>query len=237
MFHQGPISMKSRRDRILDVAISLAEEGGFDNVRQRDVAEQAGVALGTLYKAFRTKEDLLSAALARETRLLELRMQERPAKGNTPVERVSAFFHLATSGMCRKPHYARAVLRAVASGEPEAAKNVVSYQGRMNRMILAALRGGCALTEADLGREPPSQAEATLALLLQQLWFAGLVAWSAGMLKQKEVIDQMQSAAEILMRGLDGWEHRPAEATPEPARRRAPSRPGAKKKRAVRKAE
>ena len=31
--------MKERRDRILDVAINLAEEGGFDNVRQRDVAE------------------------------------------------------------------------------------------------------------------------------------------------------------------------------------------------------
>src|SRR5262249_4056874 len=39
---------KARRNKILDVASDLAEEGGFDNVRQRDVAEQAGVALGTL---------------------------------------------------------------------------------------------------------------------------------------------------------------------------------------------
>ena len=57
---------QDRKDRILDVAIRLAEEGGFDNVRQRDVAAQAGVALGTLYNNFKGKEDLLSAALERE---------------------------------------------------------------------------------------------------------------------------------------------------------------------------
>ncbi len=58
--------MKARRDRILDVAVALAEEGGFENVRQRDVASRAGVALGTLYKSFRSKEDILSAALDRD---------------------------------------------------------------------------------------------------------------------------------------------------------------------------
>ena len=56
---------KDRSDAILDVAIELAEEGGFDNVRQRDVAAQAGVALGTLYKRFRSKEMLLVATLER----------------------------------------------------------------------------------------------------------------------------------------------------------------------------
>ena len=74
---------KDRRDRILDVAIDLAEEGGFDNVRQRDVADQAGVALGTLYKSFASKEDLLSAALEREAQTLERKMEQRPALGQT----------------------------------------------------------------------------------------------------------------------------------------------------------
>ena len=55
---------KDRKDRILDVAVNLAEAGGFENVRQRDVADQAGIALGTLYKSFLSKEHILSAALA-----------------------------------------------------------------------------------------------------------------------------------------------------------------------------
>jgi AcrR family transcriptional regulator len=194
--------MKERRDRILDVAINLAEEGGFDNVRQRDVAEQAGVALGTLYKAFRTKEDLLSAALERQTQLLELRMASRPAKGNTPVERVGSFFLTVTRALCRKPRYARAVLRAMSSGEPEVAAHVAAYQGRMNRLILAALRGSGPISEGDLAAEPPTSKESRLALLLQQLWFAALVGWSAGLLSQNEIVDQLTEAADALMRGI-----------------------------------
>ena len=47
--------------------MALAEEGGFDGVRLRDVAEASGVALGPLYKYFRSKEDLLLCAVNEET--------------------------------------------------------------------------------------------------------------------------------------------------------------------------
>src|SRR3954453_1405157 len=87
-----PDGMKARRDKILDVAIELAEEGGFDNVRQRDVAAHAGVALGTLYKSFRSKEDILCAALEREAEVLERRMESNPAEGVTSLERLNGFF-------------------------------------------------------------------------------------------------------------------------------------------------
>jgi AcrR family transcriptional regulator len=222
--------MKTRRDRILDVAISLAEAGGFDNVRQRDVAEQAGVALGTLYKAFRTKEDLLSAALERETQLLEQRMESSPPKGKTAVDRVGSFFQLVTRGLCKKPRYARAVLRAMTSGEPEVTRNVVAYQGRMNRLILAALRGQGPISEPDVRRRPPSDEETTLTLLLQQLWFAELVAWSASMVTPNQVIQHMHTAAEVLTRGLKGYEPRPARSRPTP-RTNGSARPAPRRRR------
>src|SRR5688572_11998055 len=133
--------MKDRTDKIIDVAIALAEKGGFDNVRQRDVAARAGVALGTLYKRFRSKEDILSAALERETAKLERRMEKTAVKGDTTEERVVSFFNVVTRALCRRPHYARAVVRAVASGQPEVARNVVAYQGRMNGLVIAAMRG------------------------------------------------------------------------------------------------
>ncbi len=196
--------MKDRRDAILDVAISLAEEGGFDNVRQRDVAAHAGVALGTLYKRFRSKEDILVAALDRETEALERRMEARPAPGGTPIERVSSFFQTVTRGMCKKPKYARAVLRAVASGEPEVATKVAAYQDRMTGLIIAALRGVGRLGFKDATSSPPSRTERTLAFALQQIWVASLVGWSAGILSQSQVVEQMRVTGEILMRGVEG---------------------------------
>src|SRR5262245_39580431 len=136
-----PARMKDRSDKIIEVAIALAEKGGFDNVRQREVAAKAGVALGTLYKRFRSKEDILCAALEREAADLERRMEDSPVRGEDEIDRVTAFFKLVTRGLVRKPNYARAVLRAMASGVPEIANNVLAYHGRMNGLIIAALRG------------------------------------------------------------------------------------------------
>src|SRR5262245_25646057 len=61
MFQSRAVDDRTRR--IVDTAIELAEKGGFEAVRLRDVAAQAGVALGTLYRRFRSKEELLLAAL------------------------------------------------------------------------------------------------------------------------------------------------------------------------------
>lgn len=195
--------MKDRRDKILDVAVALAEEGGFENVRQRDVAANAGVALGTLYKRFRSKEDILCAALERETEVLERRMELNPAPGKTPIERITNFFQIITRGLLRKPKYARAVVRAMASGEEGVAQTVASYQGRLTGLIIAAMRGVGRLSFADATTTPPSKKETKLAFLLQQLWYAALVGWSAGLISQNDVIDQVKSAAVLLLRGID----------------------------------
>jgi AcrR family transcriptional regulator len=189
------VNLKERRDRILDVAIDLAEEGGFENVRQRDVADQAGIALGTLYKSFSSKEDILCAALEREAQTLERKMEAKPAEGNTPGERLHAFFKIVTRGMCRKPKYARAVLRAMASGEPEVAANVAGYQERMNRIIVSAMRGPDRQGESN----EVGQAEAMVAVYLQRIWFASLVGWSAGLQGQNDVVEQMQTACDLLL--------------------------------------
>jgi AcrR family transcriptional regulator len=192
--------MKDRRERILDVAINLAEAGGFENVRQRDVAEQAGVALGTLYKSFRSKEDLLAAALERETRVLERRTSTRPTKGKTELERLCAFFRLVTRELCKKPNFARAVLRAVASGEPEVAANVAAYHGRMLGLAVAAMRGVAAIPG---DTEPVTAREGTVASLLMQIWFAALVGWSAGLASEPDIVEQVREGARLLLKATE----------------------------------
>ena len=57
------IEMEERSRRIVDTAIELANRGGYEAVRLRDVAADAGVALGTVYKRFESKEAILLAAL------------------------------------------------------------------------------------------------------------------------------------------------------------------------------
>lgn len=181
---------KDRKDRILDVAIDLAAAGGYENVRQRDVADQAGIALGTLYKTYISKEHILSAAIEREADELERRLKARPPTGRNPTERLQALFKIITRAMCHKPKYARAVIRAMASGQPEVAAHVTAYQGRMNAII------GSVMSEEG---ESLDGRQLALSTLLQQIWFASLVAWSAGILSQNDVNAHVSQAIELVL--------------------------------------
>jgi AcrR family transcriptional regulator len=51
----------STRERILDVALNLFIEKGFDKTSLREIAEQLGVTKAALYYHFASKEDILMA--------------------------------------------------------------------------------------------------------------------------------------------------------------------------------
>jgi hypothetical protein len=92
--------------------------------------------------------------------------------------------------MCHKPKYTRAVIRAMASGQPEVAAHVTAFQGRINAIICSTMREG----EGEM-----TSRQLMLATLLQEIWFASLVAWSAGILSQSELIAHMNQAIELLI--------------------------------------
>ena len=187
--------MEDRARKIVETAVELAEEGGFEAVRLRDVAANAGVALGTLYRHFRSKEDLLVAALAQEADGLVRRMKKNPPKGDTPLERVTSYFAAATRTLCRKSKLARAVLRAAASGEPELTEKLQAFHGLCSEMAVAALRG------KTINGEKPTDLEMTISSILHQVWFAALIGWMGGLRSQTAVVDQVRATAALVLRG------------------------------------
>ena len=58
-----PRGQQDRRGTIVRAAITLLEQGEYDAIQMRDVAEEAGVALATIYRYFTSKEHLYAAAL------------------------------------------------------------------------------------------------------------------------------------------------------------------------------
>jgi AcrR family transcriptional regulator len=194
--------MKKRAQRIIQSAVLLAERGGFDAVRLRDVAADADVAMGTLYSHFRSKEDLLVAALEEEVGRFEALMAQCPPLGATPLERATAFFGLASRALFMRPQFARAVLRSVASGEPVVAEKVLRFHQRMGWLIVAMLRGRPLTDEDRLTLAGTREEE--VGSLLQQVWFATLVGWMGGMHDGETQIRKMASATELILAGLEG---------------------------------
>jgi AcrR family transcriptional regulator len=190
--------MEERAKRIVMAAIELAEKGGFEGVKLRDVAEVSEVALGTLYKYFRSKEDILLFALAEEVERMEATVAERLPEGRSPLERLTAFFQQSTRSLTRKPQFARAVLRALASGDGETATKVAAFHDRMTRLIVAALRGKpLDLAGPATGTEGTAR-EREIAGVLQNVWFASLVGWAGGLHSTRTVADHVATAAALM---------------------------------------
>lgn len=78
------VAMTSTRERLVEVAASLLEEGGPSAVTLREVGHRAGVSHNAPYKHFADKEDLLAAVAAaqlRANRDTMLRLSDGPPPG------------------------------------------------------------------------------------------------------------------------------------------------------------
>src|SRR5664280_553883 len=69
-------AQQARRQRVVDAAMSLALDGGYEAVQMRDVAARADVAMGTVYRYFTSKDHLLAAALVHWVEQLDSRLAQ-----------------------------------------------------------------------------------------------------------------------------------------------------------------
>src|ERR1700728_4102053 len=72
-------AQQARRQRVIDAAMALGLEGGYEAVQMRDVAARADVAMGTVYRYFTSKEHLLAATLVYWREMLDTRTPRRDA--------------------------------------------------------------------------------------------------------------------------------------------------------------
>ena len=76
---------EERRNEILDTAERLFVEKGFDGTSTNDILNDIGIARGTLYYHFKSKEDILDAMIERLTGRLIANASEIVKKKDIPV--------------------------------------------------------------------------------------------------------------------------------------------------------
>ncbi len=190
----GPraIETAARRRRLLEAASELAAEGGYDAVQMRDVAAKAEVALGTLYRHYSSKDQLLVAALAAQASELQRRLALRPPRGATPADRVTDVLRRACRALEREPHATAAMVTALSSPDPDAAAAKFEVYATLRTIIADAIDGH------DTG--DISEFDGVLRVL-GHVWLSTLSAWVGGMLSGPEMTADLTAAAHLLLDG------------------------------------
>ena len=180
----------ARRGRVLDAALALAAEGGYDAVQMRDVASRGQVALGTIYRYFASKDHLLAECQLETWRSMGERIALRPLQGDTAADRVMNLVHRVMRTVTREPQQAAALITASSSPDPA----VRDCQVEMVALQDATFAG--AMGDLDPARK------ADTARTLRYVWFSTLLGWVNGWNGYDDIEVELDAAARLLLGDL-----------------------------------
>ena len=133
-----PRGQQERRDRIVRAALDLLEAREYDAIQMRDVAEQADVALATIYRYFTSKEHLYAAVLLEWA-------ADYPTGGGRAAREGDGDAHLrllmrrAVRAFERHPQVMRVVIVLESSNDPNARALFEQFATRNTETLIDAL--------------------------------------------------------------------------------------------------
>ena len=195
-----PASQLARRERILDAAMELAAEGGYDAVQMREVAERADVALGTVYRYFPSKVHLLVAAMSRTFQTLQESVGQDSvgSSGNsgTPEERIYRVVATVTRYLARHRRLSGAMIRALMSADAQAAREVEQAGDQLVGLIASASRD----PDAPTPTPADSEHDALVAHIIGKVWLTDVVTLLSGRMTVSQVLEDLQATIALVTR-------------------------------------
>lgn len=185
-------SQAARRERVLDAALALGADGGYDAVQMREVAAKADVALGTIYRYFSSKDHLLAEAQVEWLLDLQRRVSKRPPRGERVADRVIEVLRRATKAMEKEPLLAEALIVALTSTDPHAAR----CQRETGEVITRIMAGS-------FPRDFDAATRDDIVRVLGHVWFSSLIGWVNRWYGFEHVGEEIELAAHLLLDQYD----------------------------------
>ena len=175
------MSQSPRREHLIDTAIALFAERGYHGTGIDTILAKAGVSKKTLYRHFRSKEELILAALKKYDGLFRNDfMRQVEARAATPRDRLLAVYDVAADWFAQDNFFGCMFINAV--GEYSAADTPIRQVCKdFKRQVRRYIEDLC----AELGAENPAGLADELAMLFE------------GAIVTAQVSDKREAAAQI----------------------------------------
>ena len=180
-------AQQARRQRVIDAAMALGLDGGYDAVQMRDVAARADVAMGTVYRYFTSKDHLLAATLVYWVEQLAVRIEQHPPQGDLPSDRVLDVLDRALRAMGRQPRLVAAVFTSLSSPDPAA----VGCQQQITLLMEGIIAGAMG--------DPVVPDMSERARMIGHVWYSALVGWINGWSTMARVYDELAVSVRLLL--------------------------------------
>jgi AcrR family transcriptional regulator len=131
----------ARRQRIVRAALRALANSDYDQVKISEVARDSGVALGTLYRYFASKEHLFAAVFVEWQSALKKKLEKEPPQGGTEAERLRDVFHQTIRAFQLQPQFYRVVMMLNATTDTYAADLYESISPRFRHTVQTAFTG------------------------------------------------------------------------------------------------
>ena len=163
------------RARLVESAIALATEGGYDAVGIRQVAAHAGVSVPTAYQHVSSRDQLLLEALMALGDRSTEGVRRRPPRGETPAARLNDVFARILRQAAAKPLLYQALYRGYVASAPAltGVEGRIGFGPEQARWIGETLRAG------DTGGRDDEEV-AAVARILSSLFLGAMVGVAAG---------------------------------------------------------
>jgi AcrR family transcriptional regulator len=185
-----PRGQQERRDRIVLGAISLLEHGGeYDAIQMRDVASEAGVALGTVYRYFTSKEHLYAAALLDWAANFPTREQSKRSGEQSDEAQLRALMRRAVRAFERYPQMMRVEIVIESSPDPNARALFDQFAARNVGTLTSSLSS----TDPETAAAIVETANSVLATRLRS--------WALGRITISEVDRSVQRTIDLIFEG------------------------------------
>lgn len=179
-------SQRARRGRIVAAGLSLLEQGEYDKIQMRDVAEEAGVSLGTVYRYFASKEHLFAAVIVVWSDSLKVRVQRRPLVGDGPSEMLDDLMGRVLTAFERMPQFIRLIVILESTPDRHARATYTEFSEHTTGTFHQALES-----------LDPDEASAVLDVVKAVLWTT-LRQWSLGGITMKQARQRMSRGIGVI---------------------------------------
>ena len=159
----------------------------YEKIQMKDVAEEASVALGTVYNYFASKDHLFAEVLIAWASTLGPNISRNPLRGATDVERLTEVFHRSVRAFQRQPQLARLIATLETSSDPFATE-ILARLGDATTDVYAA-----AMHDVD-----PERAQA-IVRVVDAVLASVLRSWVAGRMTIAEANDRLAEAIALLL--------------------------------------